>query len=63
MFARSISVDFAVVSKFAQSSNRFRREQSKEIVRSWFWQLLESSTTGYDKLSVACDRQLEEDSL
>ena len=64
MFARSIVVDFAVVSKFAEyKSDMFRLEQSREIVRVWFWQILETSHKGYDRSIVDRDRQQEESSL
>ena len=61
MFAHSIVVDFAVVLKFAEyKSDMFRLEQSKEIVRVWFWQILETSYKGYDRSIVDIDRQHEE---
>ncbi|KKL73062.1 hypothetical protein LCGC14_2078650 [marine sediment metagenome] len=64
MFARSIVVDFAVVSKFSQSRyDMFQLEQSREIVRAWFWQILETSHKGYDRSIVDRDRQQEESSL
>ena len=60
MFARSIVVDFAVVSKFAEYKSDTRRlVQSREIVNSWFWGVLEVSYEGIDRVLITRDREQE----
>lgn len=59
MFTRSIAVDFDLVSQHTDTTDTFRREQARNIVQVWFWQVLHQSYQGIDGQIVMKDRLLD----